>query len=74
MSHAALEAILRLTVEERLEIVQELWDSIAGDPDAFVLTDEQREELERRLAAADADPSSGSPWEVVRERLLHPRR
>ena len=73
MSHPSIANILRLTVAERLEIVEEIWDSIARDPSAFELTAEQREDLDRRMAEAEADPDGGVPWEEVRERLLRNR-
>ncbi len=73
MAHPQVAAILKLSVAERLEIVQEIWDSIAQDPEAFEVTDEQRRDLERRLAAADADPNRGAPWGMVRERIRRPR-
>jgi putative addiction module component (TIGR02574 family) len=38
------------------------------------LTDEQRADLERRLAEADADPTGGTPWEEARERIRHRAR
>ncbi len=69
MSNALREELFKLTAAERLELVEELWDSIADDDEALALTDEQREDLERRLAEADADPAGGSPWEEVRERI-----
>jgi putative addiction module component (TIGR02574 family) len=56
-----------LTVDERLQLVEKIWDSIVeeteGSPDAFSLTEEQRVELERRLAEHDRDPESSVPWE-----------
>ena len=63
-------------LRSRLERVEELWDSIADEHEALALTDEQREDFERRLAEADADPSGGSPWEDVRDRIAvyHGRR
>ena len=69
MSHELREELLKLSLAERLELVQELWDSIAADCDP--LTDEQRQDLERRLAEADADPTAGAPWQEVRERIRH---
>ncbi len=71
MSDALRDELLKLPVAERLELVQELWDSIAEDcaREPFPLTDEQREDLERRLAEADADPTGGAPWKEVRERI-----
>lgn len=54
-----------LPVEQRLHLVEELWDSIAVDQQALVLTDEQRSELDRRLDAYDMDGDSGRPGDVV---------
>jgi len=71
MTNALREELFKLSAAERLELVEELWDSIADEHEALALTDEQREDLERRLAEADADPSGGSPWEDVRERIRH---
>lgn len=69
MTNALREQLFKLSAAERLELVEELWDSIADDDEALALTDEQREDLDRRLAEADADPTGGSPWEEVRERI-----
>ncbi len=69
MTNALREELFKLSAAERLELVEELWDSIADEDEALALTDEQREDLERRLAEADADPTGGSPWEEVRERI-----
>jgi putative addiction module component (TIGR02574 family) len=57
--------INRLSIEERLALAQQLWDSAAADLAQQPLTPTQRAELERRVAAADANPSEGVPWEVV---------
>jgi putative addiction module component (TIGR02574 family) len=59
-----------LTVAERIQLVEDLWDSIADAPEVLELTDAQREELDRRLAAHRADPSSSIPWETLRRELL----
>jgi putative addiction module component (TIGR02574 family) len=71
MTNALREELFKLSAAERLELVEELWDSIADDDEALALTSEQREDLERRVAEADADPMGGSPWEEVRERIRH---
>jgi putative addiction module component (TIGR02574 family) len=52
----------RLSPEERLTLVEELWDSIAADGAAITLTAAQRAELDRRLAELDASPDAGTPW------------
>lgn len=56
----------RLSVEDRLSLAQQLWDSVAADLERQPLNAAQRAELERRVAAADANPGEGTPWEVIR--------
>jgi len=43
--------------------------SLPAEADAVPLTDEQRAELDRRLARYEQDPTSASPWDEVRKRL-----
>ena len=62
-------AIKQLSVAERLELISELWDSIPDSLEDLPIPEWHREELERRLAAADSDPDGGVPWEEVRQRL-----
>jgi putative addiction module component (TIGR02574 family) len=62
--------ILRLSVAERIQLVEDIWDSIAVEPDALTLSDEQREELDRRLADQEANPGVGRAWSEVKTRLL----
>ena len=64
----------RLSVEDRLALAQQLWDSVAADLEREPLTAAQRAELERRVAAADANPSEGTPWEVIRAEARARRR
>ena len=60
----------RLSVEDRLALVQEIWDSIAASPEQVPLTDAQKQELQRRLDAHDANPGDVVPWETVRDEAL----
>ena len=69
MSIVPMEELLKLSVAERIQLVEDLWDSIAADADAYPLTEAQKAELDRRLADHEADPDSAIPWEEVRERL-----
>jgi putative addiction module component (TIGR02574 family) len=73
MNTSPLSELRKLSVAERLQLVQDLWDSIAEEPGALPLTDAQREELDRRLADAECNPGSGRPWAEVKERLLRSR-
>lgn len=56
----------RLSVEERLTLVEDLWDSIAGESAATSPTDAQRAELDRRLADHEANPNDVIAWEDVK--------
>jgi putative addiction module component (TIGR02574 family) len=58
-----------LTVEQRIELIGELWDSIPDSIEAMPVPDWHREELERRLAKAKAEPEAAIPWEEVKRRL-----
>ena len=65
-----LAEVLALPVEERIELAQSIWDSVAAVPEAVQLTEEQRSELEIRLKEYRDNPNSGSPWPEVRDRIL----
>ncbi|MEZ4587669.1 MAG: addiction module protein [Gemmatimonadales bacterium] len=61
-----------LTIAERLELVGDIWDSIAEDADAtsLPLSDDEKALLDKRLADLEANPSDTAPWSEVRRRLL----
>jgi len=61
-----------LSLDERLQVVEELWDSIAADAQALEVPQSHKDELDRRLAAHAANPSSAIPWAEVKARLLKP--
>jgi putative addiction module component (TIGR02574 family) len=55
----------KLPLDERIRLVEDLWDSIAADQNLLPLTPEQRAELDRRLAAYEADGNPGRLAEDV---------
>jgi putative addiction module component (TIGR02574 family) len=65
MAAISLSDILRLSVPERIQLVQDIWDSIAAEPEELAFTDAQREELDRRLDDLEANPSAGVPWQEM---------
>ena len=67
--HTILAEALRLPAEERIRLVQDIWDSVAELPEAVELSDEHRTILRQRLDAHQRDPSAASPWEDVKARL-----
>lgn len=60
----------RLSVAERVRLVQDIWDSIAQDVEASPLTEAHKREVDRRLAAHRADPTAAIPWEQAEAELL----
>lgn len=66
--------ILELSVAERIQMVEDIWDSIAAVPEAVPLSEGHRRELDRRLEAYHLNPDAGSPWTEVRERIRLSKR
>jgi putative addiction module component (TIGR02574 family) len=66
-----LDEVKRLGVEERIELAEAIWDTVAEDATAAELpvSKEHRAELDRRLADLEAQPDAGSSWPEVRSRL-----
>ena len=69
MSPTQLGEILSLSVEERIQLVEAIWDSIAEHPESLPITDAQRKELDRRLADHQKAPHAARPWSQVRDSL-----
>jgi len=64
---ATLTEIKTLSIDERIRLVEAIWDSIADDNgEQLELTEAQRQELARRLADHDANPSAVIAWEEVK--------
>lgn len=63
----------RLSIAERLQLVEDIWDSIAADADATSLpvSDEDKALLDERIAEQDANPGTGAPWAEVRARIVN---
>ena len=66
------EQLRQLPVADRLQLVEDLWDSIAEDApdDAFPLSPELARELDERLAEHDANPDAARPWQEIRAEIL----
>jgi putative addiction module component (TIGR02574 family) len=67
---ALIPDISRLTLAERIQLVEDLWDSIAAEASQTLsLNDEQIAELRRRARAHQEDPAAAIPWEQLRAEL-----
>lgn len=58
------------SVEDRLTLAQEIWDSVADEMAQQPLTDAQHDELMRRVEDADANPDDAIPWETIKAEAL----
>jgi putative addiction module component (TIGR02574 family) len=56
----------QLSLEDRIALVQEIWDSIAAEVEQAPLTEAQRHELERRRVDSLARPDAVTPWEEIK--------
>jgi putative addiction module component (TIGR02574 family) len=65
--------IERLSPDERLDLMEQLWESLRKDPSSVPLTDAQCQELDRRLDDLEADIQRGArlgiPWDEVLQRI-----
>ena len=64
-----LSEILQLSITERIQLAEDIWDSIAAFPEAIPLTDAQKEELDHRLQAYSQNPSEGISWDELKDKL-----
>lgn len=61
--------VFELTLSEKLQLLEDLWDSIAQTPEQVPVLDWQKEELARRRSAYLQNPALGSSWEAVKARI-----
>jgi putative addiction module component (TIGR02574 family) len=61
--------IEKLDTEQRLELIEALWESLRPNPDAIPVSGEQQGELDRRLDRMESDDAAEIAWEAVREKI-----
>jgi putative addiction module component (TIGR02574 family) len=74
MSALSQEDIKKLSVAERLELLEKVWDTLVDTPEAVPLTDPQREEIDRRLHDLETNPGSLESWPEVSAYVRDPKR
>jgi putative addiction module component (TIGR02574 family) len=62
-------SVFDLSPAEKLQLVQDLWDDLAADPEAVPVHDWQKEELARRKTNLMNNPASGLSWDEVKRRV-----
>ena len=61
-----ISELKKLSIDERILIVEELWDSIAAEHSQVKITAEQRDELDTRIADYNSSPDEGYSWDEVK--------
>jgi putative addiction module component (TIGR02574 family) len=69
MSPSLLAEAVKLSISERIELVEAIWDTIGQESASIPVPEAHKEELDRRLKDLADNPGTGSPWEEVRARL-----
>ena len=72
MNAALLEDALRLSPEERLDLIGALWETLSEED--IPVSSEERDLLDARLTDLEANPDDQSPWPEVKARLEQRRR
>jgi putative addiction module component (TIGR02574 family) len=71
MPHKAAADLFSLSIPERIQLVEDIWDSIAIHPEMVELTPEAKNELDKRLKEYEQHPQDQASWDEVRSRLWH---
>ena len=64
-----LADIFKLSINERILLVEDLWDTIVEDSESISLSDAQKQELDKRLESYQEKPEAGSSWKEVKKRI-----
>lgn len=62
-----------LSIPERIRLVEEIWDTIAEENEAFELTEAQKRELDRRLESARSNSAQGRTWDEIKAEFMKSR-
>jgi putative addiction module component (TIGR02574 family) len=69
MTNFSVADILELPVQERIHLVEMIWESIAAFPQAIEVSPELKAELNARLADFERNPDGGYSWDQVKSQL-----
>jgi putative addiction module component (TIGR02574 family) len=61
---------IALSIPERIQLVEDIWDTIAAGTQSIELTENEKKIIDERLEAYHKNPDLGSPWEDVYKRIL----
>ena len=61
---------IALSIPERIQLVEDIWDTIAAEAQSIELTEDEKRIIDERLEAYHRNPDLGSPWKDVYKRIL----
>jgi putative addiction module component (TIGR02574 family) len=68
-----LSDILQLSIPERIQLVEDIWDTIAATPEQLALSEAQKDELDRRIEMYRQDTEAGISWQELKDKIQsHP--
>jgi len=70
MKKTLINELTQLNKNEKLLLVEALWDSIASDPEGVEVPDQHKSILEQRLQTLQEDKKNGASWKDVRQKYL----
>jgi len=70
MEDTLIKELSRLNKNEKIILVEALWDSIASDPEQVDVPEHHKSILEERLKSLDNDTANGKSWDEIRDKYL----
>ena len=70
MENIKVTDTLKLSIPERIQLVEDIWDTIASETDSVELTENEKKIIDERLEAYHKNPDEGSPWDEVYKRIV----
>jgi len=70
MKAIAVTDTIDLSIQERIQLVEDIWDTIATEAGSVELTEEEKKIIDERLDTYHQNPDLGSPWEDVFKRIV----
>jgi putative addiction module component (TIGR02574 family) len=70
MENIKVTDTLKLSIPERIQLVEDIWDTIASETESIELTENEKKIIDERLEAYHKNPDEGSPWDEVYKRIV----
>ena len=70
MKTISASRIVEIPIDERIQLVEDIWDSIAEVPESVKVPEWHKKVLDKRLERFHANSGSASPWKYIKEKIL----